>query len=319
MTEQTQLDDRGVCAVVVTCNRKDLLRESLAALLSQTVPLTGIVVVDNASTDGTFDLLQREFPHVEALRLTQNVGGAGGFYIGMQRAYAKEGEWLWLLDDDTIATPTALEELLRAERRFNLPERPVLLASKVLWTDGSLHYMNPSRAKVGDLEKLYLSVAQATLSIRSSTFVSCLIRREAVTRYGFPLADYFIWGDDTEYTARLLRDNFGLMVPASVVIHKTAKKHTALDAPPERYYYHVRNFIWMMTRSTAWTGKERLSLAVTLCAWIARYLRITKFRWVSVKVVIVAIFHGLLAGPKEMDLESLVERREPAVEKQVCA
>ncbi len=303
-----QIGKRGaeVCAVVVTCNRKQLLGEALAALCGQTVPLANVIVVDNASTDGTAEMVNREFPQIRLIRLTRNMGGAGGFCAGMKRAYDSGADWLWLMDDDTITEPTTLEELLRVPHLFAPASRPLLLASKVIWTDGSLHYMNPVRTKLQDLEALYRSVARATLSIRSATFVSCLVHRELVTRYGLPIADYFIWGDDTEYTARVLRENFGVMVPASIAMHKTARKHTALDAPPDRYYYHVRNIVWMLTRSDAWSRKEKIRFAITLCAWIGRYLKITKFNPSSVKVVGVALRDGLFSAPREIDLEPLI-------------
>ncbi len=302
----------AVCAILVTHNRKELLREALAALAAQTVPVSRIVVVDNASDDGTPKLVEREFPQVEVLRVTKNVGGAGGFHLGMKAALARECAWLWLMDDDTIVTPHALEELFSGRSRFPSPARPSLLASKVLWTDGSLHFMNPSLIKLPDLEALYASVECGTLSIRSTTFVSCLIQRELVTRYGLPIADYFIWGDDTEYTARVLRDNLGVMVPTSIAVHKTARKHTALDAPPERYYYHIRNMLWMITRSAAWTGKERLRLAVTLAAWIGRYFRRQGFALAGLRAVAAGIGAGLFSSPRELALDHLVLRQAAA-------
>lgn len=296
----------SACAVVVTHNRKALLRECIAALLVQSKALTHIVVVDNASTDGTQEMLRNEFPQVEILALTANAGGAGGFHIGLKWAYDRGHDWLWLLDDDTIAQPSALEQLFDAYSRFEDGKRPRLLVSKVVWTDGSLHTMNQPLPKFSDLEKLSLSVEHATLSIRSTTFVSCLIRRDLVARYGFPVADYFIWGDDTEFTARVLRENFGVLVPSSVVVHKTLKKHTALDAAPERYAYHVRNTVWMLRHSAAWTGKEKLRNAVTLAAWIWRYLGINGFSVPAIRGVLVGFKRGLFSAPRLRDLSHLL-------------
>ena len=101
-----------VCAVIVTYNRKALLKECLEAVLAQTRPPDHVLVVDNASTDGTAEMLREEFPQVEVLRLPENQGGAGGFHEGMKRAYEEGFDWLWLMDDDTIPRPEALEALL---------------------------------------------------------------------------------------------------------------------------------------------------------------------------------------------------------------
>jgi len=69
----------NICAVIVTYNRKELLRECLKAVLAQTRPPEHVLVVDNASTDGTPEMLQEEFPQVEVLCLPENQGSAGGF------------------------------------------------------------------------------------------------------------------------------------------------------------------------------------------------------------------------------------------------
>src|SRR5437867_8578812 len=132
-----------VCAVVVTHDRRDLLRECLAGLEAQTRPPDTILVVDNASTDGTAAMLHGEFPDVAVRRLDENEGGAGGFHEGLHEAFERGHEWLWLMDDDTVPSPTALERLLDARDRASaLGQPPLLLASRVLWTDGRLHPMN---------------------------------------------------------------------------------------------------------------------------------------------------------------------------------
>src|SRR5437868_4973779 len=101
-----------VCAVVVTHDRKEMLRGCLSALEHQTRTPDSILVVDNASEDGTGHMLAAEFPRVAVRRLDTNQGGAGGFHEGIRAAYEREFDWLWLMDDDTVPTPAALERLL---------------------------------------------------------------------------------------------------------------------------------------------------------------------------------------------------------------
>jgi GT2 family glycosyltransferase len=100
-----------VWAVVVTYNRRALLEQCLDALRAQTRPPDRILVVDNASTDGTAEWVRGQ-DDVVALLLDENVGGAGGFHAGMRLAHAGGADWLWLMDDDTIPRPDALERLL---------------------------------------------------------------------------------------------------------------------------------------------------------------------------------------------------------------
>jgi GT2 family glycosyltransferase len=286
-----------VCAIVITYNRKELLSECLAALLAQTRAADEIVVVNNASTDGTADLLAQAFSQVTTLNLTENVGGAGGFYEGMRWAHACEFDWVWLMDDDTIAAPDALSELLAAGDRFDRRERPEMLASKVVWTDGSLHSMNISNLKRHDPERMLLAAERATLSIRSTTFVSLLVHRDVIERHGLPVADYFIWNDDAEYTARALRDGFGVVVPTSVVTHKTARKHTTFDDAGPKFYYHVRNNLWSLLYSRAWSPREKVKEIVFFCASIANYLRRSHCAWPSLRAVGAGLRDGLLKRP----------------------
>src|SRR3712207_5668423 len=140
-----------VCAVVVTYNRVDLLRECLEAVTGQTRAPDAVLVVDNASTDGTREMVREEFPAVELLELPANEGSAGGFHEGMKAAVARGVDWLWVMDDDTIPAPDALELLLDAPAHLDGLPPPALLASKVLWTDGRLHPMNWPAPNVTDV------------------------------------------------------------------------------------------------------------------------------------------------------------------------
>src|SRR5690242_3499247 len=93
--------DRYVVALVVTWNRRELLVEALQAVVGQTRPPDRVIVVDNASTDGTSDRVRAEFADVELLRTSRNLGGAGGFALGMRHALeTRSCDALWLLDDD---------------------------------------------------------------------------------------------------------------------------------------------------------------------------------------------------------------------------
>lgn len=251
-----------VCAVVVTWNRRDLLVESLAALAAQTLPPRHIVVVDNASTDGTGELLRREYAHLEVVFLEKNIGGAGGFTAGIERALTFDPALVWLLDDDTVPTATAAEQLVSVWATYpSAPPglRPAVLASRVVWTDGRDHPMNTPRAKPGaTAAELRAAAAVGAVPIRSASFVSLMCDVDVVRARGLPVADYFLWNDDFEYSTRLIRSRVGLSVPGSVVVHKTAS-FGATDADPgERFYYEVRNKLWLFIRSRGLAPAEKL-------------------------------------------------------------
>ena len=266
-----------VTAVVVTYNRRDLLLESVAAVLAQDRAPDAVIVVDNASEDGTAAAVREKFPAVRLAEFKRNSGGAGGFAGGMALALAGGADLIWLMDDDTVPEPGALGALLaardRASARAGHP--PALIASQVLWTDGREHPMNtPRRKPFATKAERLAAAAVGCVPIRSASFVSILVDAAQARRRGLPRADYFLWNDDFEFTTRLLRGNTGLLCPASVVVHKT-KTFGATDVDPgDRFFYEVRNKIWMFRDSAPLAPLERAAYGgSTLRRWARTFAR----------------------------------------------
>ena len=248
-----------VTAVLVAYNRRELLLESLAALAAQTRPVDRLVVVDNASDDGSAEaaLAATESwgARARVIRLTANTGGAGGFAVGIAAAVAEDDtDWVWVMDDDTVPGPDALAGALAAHERYVAlgADDLAVMGSRVLWTDGEDHPMNTPKPKIrASQAERERAAAAGGLEIRSISFVSAFLRAARVREQGLPLAAYFLWNDDFEYSARLLRGARGLYVPGSVVVHKTAKRGSSDADPGPRFFFEVRNKLWVFRRSHA--------------------------------------------------------------------
>lgn len=284
----------SVCAVVVTFNRLELLRECLAALAAQEHPADLVLVVDNASTDGTVAAIRAEFPWADVLALDENLGGAGGFHRGLAEGHARGFDWIWLMDDDTIPTPTALSALLDGVDRAPAGKPPLLMSGTVLWTDDTHHKMNRVHPLWQRPVELVLGAAQGLMLFRTATFVSLLVSREAVDRYGLPYAHYFIWSDDVEYTARVSRTERAYVVPESIVYHKTKASYSAITGSRERFYYHVRNSM-LIARGDSFVGKERWAHVLGSFSTIGPYL--AHNRWSREAFAIVA--RGIRDGVRD--------------------
>lgn len=261
-----------VIAIVVAYNRRSLLAEVLDALAAQTVPPTRVLVVDNASADGSAELAEAHPIGATVLHVARNTGGAGGFAIGIAvAAEDTETEAFWLMDDDTVPSPTALAELLAV--RAALPRTPAVLGSRVVWTDGSDHPMNRPRRRPG-APRSALEDTLGVAPVRSSSFVSMLVDASAARETALPLADYFIWNDDFEYSTRLLRDGEGYFCQRSVVVHKTGKLGATDSDPGDRFYFEVRNKLWLFRHSRGLAAGERvLYFGSTLRRWLRTYRR----------------------------------------------
>ncbi|MBW3081304.1 glycosyltransferase [Bifidobacterium saguinibicoloris] len=318
-----------VTAVVVSYNREALLQECLDGIAAQTRPVDRIVVVDNASTDGALQVIRNHpllaratyltadgdaastspdiaastAPDATVIALPHNTGGAGGFCAGIAEAIAGFGgdavaqsrHYVWVMDDDTVPTPGALEALLAAVARCAYENRtmPAVLGSKALWVDGREHLMNKPRQRTwvrkGDRLLDMSSFADesepsessvpsgpAAYQVRSLSFVSCLMNAGAIlTLSRLPRAAYFLWNDDFEFTSALLRRGIGYYVPASEVVHKT-KVFGSSDADPgARFYNEVRNKIWLFRFSRGnFSGSELVEfLLKTARRWVLTWLR----------------------------------------------
>lgn len=281
-----------VAALVVTYNRRDLLRESLTAVLGQSRCPDHVLVVDNASTDGTPTMVAEEFPSVELVRLAVNEGGAGGFHeairIGVERGF----DWLWALDDDTIAQPDALERLFTSRERSDGMGEAVMLASRVLWTDGQAHPMNMPNIDSREPKRFIEGLARGVPPLRWATFVSVLFRTDAVRRHRLPRKEFFLWSDDIDFTARILRRERGYFVPDSVVVHKTKTAHNPYEGG-DRFYYAVRNSLWVM-RGDALDPLELIGHTMIMVGQSARYLSHERFRPRAFAILLRGLRDGLL-------------------------
>ena len=235
--------------VVVTYNRLNLLKENLEMLGRQTYPINQIVVVDNHSTDGTTEYLKQYVgnPKFTIITTKENIGGAGGFSVGLKASVLHGCDYSWVMDDDTIPLENSIEELIQAiEQHDNIG----FVCSKVLWTDRNIHQMNrPKLLKDNDSSLHPLC--------RSCSFVGALISSKAVLKVGLPIKEFFIWCDDIEYTTRIYLAGFKCYyVPNSIVIHKSTSNYfPSIDLAPKemagRFYYQARNTCYLKRRTSS--------------------------------------------------------------------
>jgi len=242
----------SIAAVVVTFNRKDLLAECVQALLDQTARANCIFIVDQASTDGTREMLQHagylQNPSIVYSRSEKNTGGAGGFQRGVEMAYSAGYDWIWLMDDDAIADSSALDKMLRytGERQVSAIANAKLRINGTL-DDGHFIFEEGS------------SISSDVPYLTFSSFVGLMVSRAAVEKIGFPKAEFFLQGDDTEYCIRLCRAGRIVFARDSILVHKE------ISRPPEfvrrfgrdftiyskdRFcfqYFLWRNRVWMET------------------------------------------------------------------------
>ncbi len=222
----------NITAVVVTFNRLDFLKRNLHLLLGQSRKPDSIVVVDNASSDGTGTFLEefsKTHPEVKVLHLKENIGGSGGFAKGLAYAVSHGADWVWMMDDDAFPYKDALENL---EKEMQKSSKKV----GVLWSRIT------DRADAKPLSPV--------IPVLSGTFVGFAVRKEVVEKVGLPDASFFIYADDYDYSVRIRKAGFGIYrVNSSLILHKdwSQRKHIFKfpfikpHVPAWKTYYLIRN------------------------------------------------------------------------------
>ena len=280
-----------VAAVVVTYNRLELLQQCVEALRAQTT-VCNILVVDNASTDGTSQWLASQ-PDLNYHNTGSNLGGAGGFNYGMRWAVEAGYDYVWLMDDDTLPQSDALEKLLEADRVLNCNYG--WLSSVALWTDGSECKMNRQKLKKSFYEYSPL-LKYGLVQAEQATFVSLFLQSETILRFGLPIKKYYIWGDDLEYTRRIAVRGGApcFVVGQSQVIHAAKSNvgsNVALDDVERigRYFYAFRNEAHLYRQEGIKGSAYCLAKRCRDFLWIIRF---GKPKWPRLQV----LFRGIWAG-----------------------
>ncbi|USS84719.1 glycosyltransferase family 2 protein [Fructilactobacillus myrtifloralis] len=287
----------NVSCVIVTHNRLELLQECIQHLQAQTYQLSHIVIVDNDSDQPTKQYLESiKSSQIIVYTSTQNLGGAGGFEIGLKEAFNQTNDnYFWILDDDTIPTETALEEFVKASSAIH--QQFGFLCSDVRWTNSdSCNVPVP----VNDWNE---QIANGLIGVKQATFVSILVSRTAIEAVGFPIGSMFIWGDDTEYTRRLSRYQSSYYVIKSVVVHKTVANVSTVnifnDTPARinRYFYLYRNVFFISKKYDGKLKTFKLFLH-DVCDLIEIPFKAKNYRFKRFMTTFKGIISGITYNPK---------------------
>lgn len=286
-----------IIAAIVTYNRKELLKECIEALLEQTWQKFQIVVVDNASTDNTEDSLKEYVCKGQIIYYNtgSNLGGAGGFNRAIRYALDEEADYIWLMDDDTVPDKNALEKMLFTADKLN--DHFGFLSGRVLWKDGKLCKMNEQKnyrmiKKIAPNEEI--------IRCKQATFVSFFVRAAVVKEIGLPISDFYIWGDDVEYSRRISQKYISYYVPESSVVHKTTNNVGSNIAKDEylrisRYKFAYRNEMYIARKE----GLKRIIYQIFKIFYhILRILFSANGNQLEkLKIVIISSFNGIKFNP----------------------
>ncbi|WP_261399091.1 glycosyltransferase [Leisingera daeponensis] len=314
-------------AVVVTHNRLDKLKATLARLLeSPPDELAAVVVADNASSDGTGAWLAGlEDPRLDICTSQTNRGGAGGFEMGMRRAMeAHDPDWLAVMDDDGRPAPGGLAAFRGLAMHDQAEGGWDAVAAAVYFPDGRICEMNrPSRNPFWHAREFLRTLfgggrsgfhvqpsdyEGGGMQIDVTSFVGFFISAEAVRRIGFPDPELFIYGDDGIYTLGLTKSGGRIGFEPSVRFEHDlstfqGKGQAKADAaqrgrfvPLWKAYYYHRNLLLLYRMAAGWLFWPVLLVIVP--KWLMKARQHPGARRVFLRLMGHALRDGLLRRTK---------------------
>jgi len=238
----------SIAVVVVTFNRADLLSEMLAGLAAQTRRPDAVYVVDNASEDHTQEVLEAARTTGLPLHITHsadNLGGAGGFHLGMRTAYEAGHDRIWLMDDDVLPAPECLATLVEAQEPFVTAVREDATGALIekAATDFDLRNplaIKPKRSAVED-EYATREEMPERVELHNVAFEGPLIHRDVIDAIGLPDPSYFIFYDDADFAIRARRAGFRIWAIRDAVLRRQLDFNQQHDLAGWKGFYMYRN------------------------------------------------------------------------------
>lgn len=292
----------NIAVVLVTFNRLSCLKKALSKYENQTLKPSTILVVDNASSDGTGEFLDN-WKNIESnickhvIHNEKNIGGAGGFYTGLQFSLSINYDYVFLADDDAFADDNTFNNLFSNEKLLQDP-KTVALCTTVI-NQGKIDTSHRCKIKK-NLFNIALKWIPETeykkdfFKLDIVTFVGAAIKKTTIEKIGLPLKEYFIYYDDTEYFMRIGKLGNIFCIPKSLMIHNTNGK---MSINSWKGYYDTRNWIDAVYRHFGMIKLIQISTLsyIKRCSFIAKLFRKRdyEFRTMCKQAIADAINHKL--------------------------
>lgn len=227
-----------VFVILLNWNRRDDTLACLASLAQQTIVGAQIVVVDQGSTDNSVDEIKRLFPNVSNLQNRENIGFARGMNVGIQWAMEQGADWLFLLNNDTIADPKLLERLLEHRQSGYQVLSPAIFYVEPptqIWSiGGGIH--NLLLEMTGDHGRNE-PLPRKPIEREFLSGCALLVQRTVFDQVGLFDERFFMYYEDLDFCLRNKQAGIKmLLVPDAHLWHKVSQSSGGANSPNERYH-----------------------------------------------------------------------------------
>jgi len=227
-----------IAVVIVTFNRCDELVKTITAIQNQGILENDIIVINNNSTDTTKNILDSNYKNIQSIHLNENIASAGGFSKGMQTAFEKGYDWVWLFNDDSRPVEGSLQSILAHLNSDKIQIGLLKIANKDENNKAVLLYWNGVRKPV------YVDVSNDIVQTDLITFDGCIISKKTIEKIGYCDPLYFMGTYEFDYCLKAKDAGIGVYTLPNGLI-EDGKLGGKNGTPPWRQYYNTRNHLWL--------------------------------------------------------------------------
>ncbi len=271
-----------VCCVLVNWNGWRDTLPCLAALMAQDYPALRVIVVDNASTDDSVARIRAAYPQVTVIEAGGNFGFGAGCNVGARRALQEGAEFVWLLNNDTVAPPDSCRKLVS---RAQQEPRAGIIGSV-------LYYMHdPANVQAwggGDITVWLGRASHSRVPFPLGpnsylTFASVLLPREVVLRVGLLYEGFFMYWEDADLALRVTRAGYTLAVAEdTAILHREGG--SGGEASPLMHRFTITSGLIFLRRHATLPA---VSMAVFLATKLG--IRLLRGEWKNAQAVLLAV------------------------------
>ena len=293
-----------IAAIILNWNTAADTLACVASIHAIDNPNLSVIIVDNASTDSSWEKLQQiAATDVTLIQSGANLGYAGGNNIGIRAALDWQADFIWILNPDTIVDPQCLNELLKAAEKH---PRAGVFVPKILYKDrpqtlwyagGDYDSMRAQTNHWGFGAEDKGDFDDTSCKVTFATGCSLFVRHEVFEQVGLLDERYFLYWEDTQFSGRALRAGYEICyVPAARVWHQLMASSGQHDGRSPTYdYYNLRNRLWYVHE--AHSGRTKISAYMwTVPLLLRRLARIAVRREKYWKETVIAVARGLRDG-----------------------
>jgi hypothetical protein len=245
-----------VSIIVLNYNSREDTLDCLRSLQHLTYRRTSVILVDNGSTDGTPEIVRKQFPLVKVIEIGQNLGFTGGNNVGIDYALDNGADYIMILNNDTIVAPDMMDVMINAMQQdpsiaisgptiyyYDQPDIVWSAGSSVDWEHGRTEMLG-----IGEEDKGQFG--QAPRAVEFVTGCALLARRDVWEQVGLLDNRFFMYYEETEWCVRAARAGFKIAhIPLAMMWHKISLE--ARETSPHTVYYMTRNRLLFMRHTQA--------------------------------------------------------------------